>query len=203
MKRVVTVAVILGFLLSLLLTGLSTIGPTAFAADKTGTVSKVISNNVVEVSGIGKVKLIGIDSFKQDHPFHAKAATYLSTLVQGKTVKVETCSKNPNDPRGVRGVLYVGSMNVNQKLLSDGYGDLVVEKCHLDLDSWAKYVDSARAKKVGLWSVTTYPFVGNAKTKIFHKTLCHMFLKESNKVYFKSREDAMKQGFSGCKMCAP
>lgn len=46
-------------------------------------------------------------------------------------------------------------------------------------------------------------YIGNRKTKKFHRTSCHTLPKESNRVYFKSRDKAVSSGYVPCKNCNP
>ena len=48
-------------------------------------------------------------------------------------------------------------------------------------------------------------YVGNAKTKKFHVADCHMVdkMNPNNKVYLKTREEAINAGYVPCKRCNP
>lgn len=46
-------------------------------------------------------------------------------------------------------------------------------------------------------------YIGNKKTKKFHRTSCHTLPKESNRVRFSSREKAISSGYVPCKKCYP
>jgi methylphosphotriester-DNA--protein-cysteine methyltransferase len=50
-----------------------------------------------------------------------------------------------------------------------------------------------------------YKYVGNIKSKIYHKLKCRSAkkLKSKNCMYFKDKEEAEKQGFIPCKVCKP
>ncbi|ABS59929.1 thermonuclease family protein [Fervidobacterium nodosum] len=49
------------------------------------------------------------------------------------------------------------------------------------------------------------PYVGNVKTKVFHNSSCRYVkeMDEENKVYFKTREEAIDSGYRPCKVCNP
>jgi len=68
--------------------------------------------------------------------------------------------------------------------------------------------------KKGLWALTrevpikkekAAKYIGNKKTKKFHNPWCSSVeqMNEENKVYFKSREEAMNAGYIPCKKCNP
>lgn len=46
-------------------------------------------------------------------------------------------------------------------------------------------------------------YIGNRKTKKFHRPSCHTLPKQSNRVYFKSRDKAISSGYVPCKNCNP
>ena len=46
-------------------------------------------------------------------------------------------------------------------------------------------------------------YIGNKNTKKCHRTSCHTLPKESNRVYFKSRDKAVSSGYAPCKNCNP
>lgn len=52
---------------------------------------------------------------------------------------------------------------------------------------------------------TTYKYVGNKKTKVFHKINCRYVkkIKKTNKVFFKTKKQAQKAGYKACKVCKP
>ena len=53
--------------------------------------------------------------------------------------------------------------------------------------------------------VNTTAYIGNSNSHIFHKSSCSSAntMKEENKVSFKSRDDAVKSGYTPCKRCNP
>ena len=54
-------------------------------------------------------------------------------------------------------------------------------------------------------TVKTADYIGNSNSHIFHKPSCSSAntIKEENRVSFKSREDAVKSGYTPCKRCNP
>jgi len=50
-----------------------------------------------------------------------------------------------------------------------------------------------------------YKYVGNTKSKKFHQLNCRSVkkLKSKNRKYFKDKEEAVKQGYTPCKLCKP
>lgn len=52
---------------------------------------------------------------------------------------------------------------------------------------------------------TTAPYVGNINTKKFHRSTCRYVdqMKDSNKIYFNTRQEAIDAGYTPCKVCNP
>jgi len=50
-----------------------------------------------------------------------------------------------------------------------------------------------------------YKYIGNIKSKKFHQLNCRSVrkLKTKNRIYFRSKEEAEKQGYTPCKVCKP
>ena len=46
-------------------------------------------------------------------------------------------------------------------------------------------------------------YIGNRRTKKFHLPTCHTLPKESNRVYFDARSEAIDNGFDPCGNCHP
>lgn len=50
---------------------------------------------------------------------------------------------------------------------------------------------------------TTLPFIGNKNTKKFHRSDCSGLPKEHNRIYFKTAEEAISEGYEPCSNCKP
>ena len=50
-----------------------------------------------------------------------------------------------------------------------------------------------------------YKYVGNSDTKVFHTLDCGhgKKIKEENRVYFETRNEAIEKGYRACKVCKP
>ncbi|MGI6749297.1 MAG: Ada metal-binding domain-containing protein [Atribacter sp.] len=71
-----------------------------------------------------------------------------------------------------------------------------------------------REENRGLWAFNEakanqekpqFPYIGNKNSKKFHHYFCGSVgnMKEKNKVFFLSREDAIEAGYIPCKRCKP
>lgn len=46
-------------------------------------------------------------------------------------------------------------------------------------------------------------YIGNIKSKKFHLSSCHSLPYEKNRIYFKTKEEAIDLGYSSCRICTP
>lgn len=46
-------------------------------------------------------------------------------------------------------------------------------------------------------------YIGNKQTKIFHTPSCYPLPKEKNRIYFSTRDEAVKNNYSPCENCNP
>ena len=97
-----------------------------------------------------KVRLYGIDAPEKRQPFGQRAKESLSRLIAGKKVNVEETGK---DRYGrVVGIVKAGSVNVNEKMIYDGFAWVYDSFCKKSFcSSWKDKQSRARAEKRGLW----------------------------------------------------
>ena len=94
-----------------------------------------------------KVRLVKIDAPEKSQAFGEVSRKHLASLVASKEVKVEWTNK---DKYGrVLGEVFVGTTNVNLRMVKDG---LAWHYKHFDnTPTYAQAEVEARAKKIGLW----------------------------------------------------
>lgn len=217
---------------------------------KEGNCSKIIAPDVIEVDGIGTVKLLGIHPPKSTEFGYDKAMAATQKFVENQTVKVEICPvKTKNWARQLRAVVYYTEnnnwYNLNTKMLRAGLASVVVEpKCHLNTEAWQGFVREAMQDKHGIFhegkqipvvfrqaptpalvarpapksGPATFPYrnykispvddvpvryVGSIETRRFHRLTCIAAPKESDRVYFPTRLQALKESFQPCLICRP
>lgn len=95
-----------------------------------------------------KVRLDRIDAPEKDQPYGKESTAYLSSLIRGKTVRVEWQKK---DQYGrVLGIVYLDKTEINFKLVATGNA---WHYAHFDHTSaYAAAKAAAKEKKLGLWA---------------------------------------------------
>jgi micrococcal nuclease len=175
-----------------------------------------------------KIRLYGIDCPESHQDFGTKAKQFTSDLVFGKQVKVV---KQDMDRYGrTVGMVYVGDVCVNQEIIKNGFAWLYQRYCTSTIcKEWSKLEQQARSSKIGLWSqpnpippwdfrrggkASSQPtsthdqsdvigYHGNVSSKVFHQSSCKNYDCKHCTVIFKSREEAIRQGYKPCGMCNP
>lgn len=129
--------------------------PTQPAPAKSGfyTCSLVQSPKVLQVEGIGTVRLIGVQ-VAEGSPEFAKASELVKKLAEGKLVWVEVCPKTPKDEQGNfrAEVFYVEKgqrVSLNRRLLREKLADLAPEpNCHVNWASWQKEIQKVTQQEI-------------------------------------------------------
>lgn len=106
-----------------------------------------------------KVRLLGIDAPElRQGRWGKEAQVKLSTLVTGKTVRIEVDEKKPRDAYGrLLGYVYIGDTMVQKELL---LGGLAIAKAYGEpprlYDVMWMLSERARTQRVGLWGDPTF-----------------------------------------------
>lgn len=116
-----------------------------------------------------------------------------------------------------------GWVLVNLVIVENGYGHAYLEysfrKDYMVMFTEAQ--KKAQDKAVGLWAgasvstkveqtpvtppgkTTTYQYIGNKNSKVFHRLSCKSLPAMQNRVYFYTREEAIAAGYRPCGNCKP
>jgi len=98
-----------------------------------------------------KIRLYGIDTPEMKQAFGKKAKKFTESMVSGKTVNVETITKDRYG-RTV-GIVLINEKCLNSDLVSAGYAWVYDRYCKKDMcDKWRLFEKEARRLKSGLWS---------------------------------------------------
>lgn len=117
----------------------------------TGKVVKVADGDTITVLDDSKtqhrIRLLSIDAPESKQAYGQKSKQYLSSLVFGKTVKVEWTKKDRY--KRVLGVVFIKGVNCNQEMLKAG---LAWHYRQYSKDKGLQAMeDKAKASKLGLW----------------------------------------------------
>jgi micrococcal nuclease len=186
-------------------------------AEKSAFVRYVIDGDTIVLKKGTKVRYRGINSPEIPHedtpgePLGLAATRRNRQLVQGRLVTlVQDDEKRDRFGRMLAYVFLPGGRMVNEVLVREGMAFV----CFYEkgspfskrlLDAQREAIDDGR----GIWSIPAVRpepyYVGNSQSLCFHRPSCPYGKKtsNSNRIIFKSRSDACKEGFCRCKRCMP
>lgn len=97
-----------------------------------------------------KIRLAGIDCPESFQVHGEKAKQYLSSLVDGKRVRIEP--ETVDQYGRTVGMVFVNGANINEQIVSNGHGWVFRKYCTADYcKDWLKLEDKARKARAGLW----------------------------------------------------
>jgi micrococcal nuclease len=139
----------------LLAVALSVLAPAAAGAQ---IVERVVDGDTIVVRGVGRVRLIGVDTPETVHPsrpvefFGREASAFAKRLLQGQRVRLEY-DREPTDRYG-RTLAYVHLADgtfVNAEIIRRGYGHAYTRFPFRHLDRFRQLEREAREAGRGLW----------------------------------------------------
>jgi len=97
-----------------------------------------------------KIRLYGIDTPEKGQPYGQAAGKYLSSLIAGSIVDIESVT---TDRYGrTVGIVSDSERNINQEMVRAGYAWVYRKYCDRDFCSeWLQLEDRARNARIGLW----------------------------------------------------
>lgn len=97
-----------------------------------------------------KIRLAGIDCPESFQVHGEKAKQYLSSLVDGKRVRIEP--ETVDQYGRTVGMVLVNGANINEQIVANGHGWVFRKYCTADYcKEWLKLEEKARKAQVGLW----------------------------------------------------
>lgn len=182
---------------------------------------------------VEKVRFIGVDTPETKHPtvgeepYGKEASAFTARSLTGRKVYLELDVQERDkygrllayvwlEPPTNNSEAEVRSKMFNAKLLLEGYAQVMTVPPNVKYaDMFVKFQQEAREAGKGLWGIPAPAggtstdkegyYIGNARSKKFHCSDCVWAQKISpeNRVYFKTREEAIRQGYESCKVCEP
>ncbi len=164
-----------------------------------------------------KVRLIGVDTPETLHPykpvefFGPEASLFTEKSLKGKKVHLEFEPEQLYDDYGrlLAYVFFEDGTLFNAELIKRGYARVIAVHPFKYYRKFKRYEREAKRKGLGIWSqkkekegpIKTYRrIVGNKRTKVYHLPGQRYYpIKEENKIYFESEEEAIRAGYRRAK----
>ncbi|MCD4755293.1 MAG: thermonuclease family protein [Deltaproteobacteria bacterium] len=186
-------------------------------AEKSVFVRHIIDGDTIVLKKGTKVRYRGINSPEIPHkdkpgePLGWAATKRNRQLVQGRLVRlIQDDEKRDRFGRLLAYVFLSDGRMVNEILVREGMAFVCFSEKG---SSFSKRLLAAQREAIdarrGIWSIPPVRpepyYVGNRQSLRFHRPSCPYGKKTSktNRIIFKSRSDACKEGFCRCKKCLP
>ncbi len=104
----------------------------------TGTCTKVVDGDTIYVSGLGKVRFVGVNTPERGQPGYKEAKEYVYQQCYGKQVTIDVDNAKHFDKYNrTLGVVYVNNTNINQQLLKNNLAEVMyIPPSEFDPYSW-------------------------------------------------------------------
>jgi micrococcal nuclease len=127
-------------------------------AQDVGVVERIVDGDTVIITGVGAVRLIGVDTPETVHPnkpveaFGKEASAFLRGLVLGQTVRMEYDVDRRDRYHRTLAYLYLADGRlVNELIVREGYGHAYTQFPFKYLEHFRQLERDAREQKRGLW----------------------------------------------------
>ncbi|OGC76001.1 MAG: hypothetical protein A2145_00845 [candidate division Zixibacteria bacterium RBG_16_40_9] len=172
-------------------------------------VKEVIDGDTVILETGEHLRYTGIDCPEKDQPFYQEAQKFNQKLVQGKEIRTEFDVQKKDKYGRILAYVYVGDIFVNAELIKNGLANLYTVPPNVKhTDYFLKLQNQAKSKELGIWSEIRAPepnYLARRGSRRFHRPTCTVIMSAPHKdlLIFKTTDEALKQGYSPCKICRP
>lgn len=181
--------------------------------------SKVIDGDTIELSNEEWIRYIGINAPELRNgipdPYSQEAFEANRNLVIGKEAYLEFDVQERERYDRMLAYTYFDDLFIYTWLVENGYAQIMTIPPNVAYqDLLLELETKTREENRGLRALNEakanqekpqFPYIGNKNSKKFHHYFCGSVgnMKEKNKVFFLSREDAIEAGYIPCKRCKP
>jgi micrococcal nuclease len=177
-------------------------------------VKYVIDGDTVILKNNEKLRFIGIDTPEIDHenknaePLGYAARSFNLKLIESKRIRLEYDQEKQDHYNRFLAYVYLPDGTfVNMELLRSGLATYLHKPPNLNhSERLLKAQREAMSEMKGIWhawSEAKQSYVGNQKSKRFHRTKCRYGKKTApaHRISFSKMWDAYWEGYSPCKKC--
>jgi|APSaa5957512622_1039677.scaffolds.fasta_scaffold80626_1 micrococcal nuclease len=114
-------------------------------------VERVLDGDTIE-TGIGKVRLLGINTPEKGMAYYDEARIFLQNLVLNESVELQIIEGNEKDKyQRTLGYIFLNEIFVNEKLIANGLANFYSYEDDLYSDRLRSVEDNARKNGLGIW----------------------------------------------------
>lgn len=187
---------------------------TSCNSEVSGICTKVYDGDTIYVEGVGKVRFVGVNTPEKGVDGSQASKYFVEKLCLNREVGLDIDdSKHYDKYSRTLAVVIVDGKNLNEMLLKEGLAEIMyIPPSEFYPYNWANsdtHVQSDTSTHTDTSSDSSASqsgsYIGNSNSHKFHYPNCKWGLKisDKNKVIFTSRQDAINQGYTPCKVCSP
>jgi endonuclease YncB( thermonuclease family) len=107
--------------------------------EATGLCYHVVDGDTIDVEGVGRIRLVGVNTPERGEPGYQSATDFVKSMVEGKVVGVDIDDYKHYDKYDrTLAVVYIDGLNLNQELLKRGYAEVMyIPPSEFNPYSWA------------------------------------------------------------------
>jgi len=113
----------------------------------------VVDGDTLKLKNGEKVRLLGINAPENGTCYFNEATNYLKILVNNSNIRLESDTLNSDRDKYGRLLryVYVGDLDVNEKMVKDGYAEYYENYDVLKSNEYLSSEDYAKKNSLGLW----------------------------------------------------
>ena len=182
--------------------------------EETAICTEVVDGDTIYLDNGEKVRFVGVNTPERGVEGYIASKNFVQKLCLNKKIGLDIDDAKKHDRYGrTLAVVIVDGKNLNEIILNEGLAEIM----YLPPSEFYpyKWVDDSKHVATSEYTYTnthsdnvpsdTGSYIGNSNSGKFHKSTCNWGQKtaEHNRVYFKSRDLAISQGYVPCKACNP
>ena len=184
--------------------------------EKTGVCTNVVDGDTIYLDSGEKVRFVGVNTPERGVEGYIASKNFVQKFCLNKKVGLDVDDSKHNDKYGrTLAVVIVDGKNLNEMLLKEGLAEVMyIPPSEFYPYHWANdstHIPTSQHTYANTHSDSSSSssdsgsYIGNSNSGKFHKSTCKWGQKtaDHNRVYFKSRDLAVSQGYMPCKACNP
>lgn len=187
--------------------------------EESGICTKVVDGDTIYLDNGKKIRFVGVNTPERGVEGYITSKNFVQKLCLNKKVGIDIDDSKGTDRYGrTLAVVIVDGKNVNEMLLKEGLAEIMymppsefnpfdwgTSSTHVDTIHSSSSTSPTHTSTKYTSSSDSAKYIGNANSGKFHNSGCKAIRKmsEHNKIFFSSRNDAVNQGYTPCKICNP
>lgn len=201
---------------------LSKYNNTYYTSEEKSVCTHVVDGDTIYLSNGKKVRLVGVNTPEKGVTGYLTSKRFVEKLCLNKEVGINVDDRKYRDKYGrTLAVVIIDGKNLNEMLLKEHLAEVMyIPPSEFSPYKWAGTTQTSNSnthtttttteqsnqqEQKAVSTTSSGGYIGNLNSHKFHVVDCEGVRKmnEKNKVFFKTRQEAINDGYVACKMCNP